>query len=134
MIKVTFNVIITIQNLIQIHQSVQKVHPPQKFTCLPLWNSWSYEIKEYGIEAALNIITSIQNFIQIHELVQKLYHLRSLNVRHFGVIDISFNVITSEQNFIQIHLLVQKLQSPQKFKHPPLWNGWSYEINSKELR
>jgi hypothetical protein len=46
MIEVTFNAINTIQNFIQIHQSVQKVHPPQKFKRSPLWNSWSYEIKE----------------------------------------------------------------------------------------
>jgi hypothetical protein len=31
MIEVTFNAITTIQTFIQIHQSVQKVHPPQKF-------------------------------------------------------------------------------------------------------
>jgi hypothetical protein len=30
MIEVTFNAITTIQNFIQIHQSIQKVHPPQK--------------------------------------------------------------------------------------------------------
>jgi hypothetical protein len=31
MIEVTYNAITTIQNFIQIHQSVKKVHPPQKF-------------------------------------------------------------------------------------------------------
>jgi hypothetical protein len=36
MIEVTFNAIITIQNFIKIHQSVQKVHPPQKFKLPPL--------------------------------------------------------------------------------------------------
>jgi hypothetical protein len=36
-------------------------------------------------------------------------HLRSLNVRHFGVIDVTLNVITSIQNVIQIHQSVQKL-------------------------
>jgi ribosomal protein S10 len=35
-IDVTFNVITSIQNFIQIHQSVQKLHPPQKFKRPPL--------------------------------------------------------------------------------------------------
>jgi hypothetical protein len=38
MIEVTFNAITTIQNIIQIHQSVQKVYPHQKFKRSPLWN------------------------------------------------------------------------------------------------
>jgi hypothetical protein len=52
MIEVTFNVITTIQDFIQIHQSVQKLlrgfftHTPQKFKRRPFWNGWSYEIKK----------------------------------------------------------------------------------------
>jgi hypothetical protein len=38
MIQVTYNKITTIQNLIQIHQSVQKLRQPQKFKRPPLWN------------------------------------------------------------------------------------------------
>jgi hypothetical protein len=68
------------------------------------------------IEKTFNAIITIQNFIQIHETVQKFQHLRSLNVRHFGVIDIIFTVITSVQNFMQKHQLIQKLHPPQKFK------------------
>jgi hypothetical protein len=123
MIEVTFNAITTMQNFIQIHQSVQQVHPPQKFKRSPLWNGLSYEIKEYGIEVAFNAITSVQNFIQIHQLVQKFHHLRSSNVHHFGVIDVTFNVIASIQNFIQIHQSVQQVHPPQKFKRPPFSNG-----------
>jgi hypothetical protein len=42
------------------------------------------------IEVTFNAIITIQNFIQIHQMVQVikvfLYtHLRSLNVRHFGM-------------------------------------------------
>jgi hypothetical protein len=126
MIEVTFNVITTIQNFIQIHQSVQKVHPPQKFKCPPFLNG-SYGIEQHGVKIIFNVIISIQNFIQIHQLVQKLHHLRSLNVRYFGVIDVTFSVITSIQNFNQIHQSVQTLPGgsfhpPQKFKRPPLWN------------
>jgi hypothetical protein len=109
MIEVTFDAITTIQNFIKIHQSVQKVHPPQKFKRLPLWNRRSYEIKEYGIKVAISVITSIQNFITIRQSVQKLHHLRSSNISHFGVINATFNVVTSIQNFIQIHQLVQRL-------------------------
>jgi hypothetical protein len=36
-IEITFNVITTMQNFIQMHQSVQKVHPPQKFKRPPFW-------------------------------------------------------------------------------------------------
>jgi hypothetical protein len=105
-----FNAINTIQNFIQIHQSVQKVHRLQKLKRSPLWNSLSYEFKEYGIEIAFNIMTSVQNFIQMQQQVRKLHHLRSLNVRHFGVIDVTFNVFTSIENFIQIHQSVQTLE------------------------
>jgi hypothetical protein len=35
MIEVTFNATTIIQNFIQIHQSVQKMHPPQKFKRTP---------------------------------------------------------------------------------------------------
>jgi hypothetical protein len=35
-IEVTFNAITTIQNFIQIHQSVKNVHPPQMFNRRPL--------------------------------------------------------------------------------------------------
>jgi hypothetical protein len=128
MIEVTFNAIITIQNFTKIHQSVEKVHAPQKFKRLSFWNSWSYEIKEYGIEVVLSVIIFIQNFIQIHEWIQKLHHLSSLNVGHFGVVDITFIVVTSVQNCIQIHQSTQKLHPHQKFKRPPFWNGWSYGI------
>jgi hypothetical protein len=62
MTEVALNAITT-QNFTQIRQSVQKVHPPQKFKRSSLWNSRSYEIKEYGIEVAFNVIPSIQNFI-----------------------------------------------------------------------
>jgi hypothetical protein len=51
-----------------------------------------------------------------------LHHLRSLNVHHFGMIEVTFKVISSIQNFIQIYQSVQKL-CPPKFKCPPFWNG-----------
>jgi hypothetical protein len=38
MIEVTFNAITTIQNIIQIHQSVQNLHPPLKYKRLPFWS------------------------------------------------------------------------------------------------
>jgi hypothetical protein len=104
-----FNVITTIQNFIQIYQSVQKLHRLQKLKRSKLWNSLSYEFKEYGIEVAFNIMTSVQNFIQIQQQVRKLHHRRSLNVRHFGVIDVTFNAITYIENVIHIHQSVQIL-------------------------
>jgi hypothetical protein len=38
-----------------------------------------------------------------------LHHLRSLNVCHFGVIDVTFSVFTSIQNSNQIYQSVQTL-------------------------
>jgi hypothetical protein len=38
MVEISFNVITTIQNFIQIHKSVQKLHPPQKFKRPSFWN------------------------------------------------------------------------------------------------
>jgi hypothetical protein len=73
------------KNFIQIHQSVQKVHPPQKFKHSSLWNSWSYDDNEYGVEVAFSSITSIQNFIQIHQSVQNLHQRRSLNPPFWSV-------------------------------------------------
>jgi hypothetical protein len=115
MIEVTFNAIITIQNFIQIHHLVQRVYPPQKFECLPLWNSWSYEIKEYVTEVAFNVITSIQNFIQIHQLVQKLHPPQMFNVRHFGMVEAT--ELNSSRGNIQCHQLIQNfIQSTCRFK------------------
>jgi hypothetical protein len=108
MIQVTFNAI-TIRNFIQIHLSVQKLHPPQKFKRPPFWIDWSYGIKQNAVNVIFNVIISIQNYIQIHQSVQKLHNLRSLNVRHFGVINDTFSVITSIHNFNQIHQSVQTL-------------------------
>jgi hypothetical protein len=89
------------------------VHPPEKFQRSPLCNNWSYGNKEYGIEVAFNVITSMLNLKQIDDSVQKLHHLSSLNVRHFGVIDIIFSGITSVQYFIQIHQVGQKLPTSE---------------------
>jgi hypothetical protein len=61
------------------------------------------------IEVTFTVNTITQRLIQIHKSVQKLHHLKSLNFRHFGVIDVTFNVITSIQNFMQVHQLVKIL-------------------------
>jgi hypothetical protein len=45
MIEVTFNVISSIQNFIQIHQSVLKLHGLQNFKRPPYWNGLRYGIK-----------------------------------------------------------------------------------------
>jgi hypothetical protein len=39
------------------------------------------------MEVNFNAITSIQNVIQIHQSVQKFTLLRSLNVRHFEMVE-----------------------------------------------
>jgi hypothetical protein len=137
MITVTFNAITTIQNFIQIHQSVQKVNPPQKF------KHPRFEIVEAtglnGMESVIfNVIISKQNFIQIHQSVQNLHHVRSLNVLYFGAINVTFSVITSIQNFNQIHQSVQKssggsFHTPHKFKRPPCWNE-AMGLSSMEYR
>jgi hypothetical protein len=53
------------------------------------------------IMVTFSVITSTQNVIQIDQSVQKLHHLRSLNIRHSGVIDVTFNVITPRTKFHQ---------------------------------
>jgi hypothetical protein len=68
-----------------------------------------YRTEQHEVKVIFNVIISIQNVIQIHQSVHKLHHLRSLNVRHFGAIDVTFSVITSIQNVIQIHQSVQTL-------------------------
>jgi hypothetical protein len=45
MVEVTFNAINKIQHFIQIHQSVQKLHPPQKSKRPPFWNGRTHGIK-----------------------------------------------------------------------------------------
>jgi hypothetical protein len=53
----------------------------------------SYGIKMCGTEVIFNVITFIQNFIESHQSVQKLLggflctYLRSLNIRHFGMVE-----------------------------------------------
>jgi hypothetical protein len=80
-IDVTFSVITSIQHFNGIHQLVQTLsggfHPPQKFK-LP---AFSLAL------VTLNCLTSIQNFIQIQQSFQNVHHLRSLNVRRFGMIE-----------------------------------------------
>jgi hypothetical protein len=84
------------------------VYPPQTFKCSALWNSLSSKV-EYGIKVAFNVITSVQNYFQIHQSAQSLYSLRSLQIRHFGVIDVTVNVINSIENLIHIQQSVQTL-------------------------
>jgi hypothetical protein len=50
-------------------------------------------------------------------------HLRSLNIHHFGMIEVTFKAITTTQNYIQIHQSVQKVYPPLKFKLLPLWKS-----------
>jgi hypothetical protein len=66
-------------------------------------------------------------------------HLRSLNVRHFGMVEamrlnsvvyVILNAITTIQNFVQNPQSVQNLRVPQKFKRPPFRNSSSYEIKN----
>jgi hypothetical protein len=40
-----FHAITSIQNLIQIQQSVQKLHPSKAFELAPFWNGRSYGIE-----------------------------------------------------------------------------------------
>jgi hypothetical protein len=65
-----------------------------------------------------NTITSIQNFLQIDYRFKSCTHLRSLNVRHFGMAETTrlkmwrrglFNGITFLPNFMKIHRSVQIL-------------------------
>jgi hypothetical protein len=62
MIEVTFNAITTIQNFIQIHQSIQKLHHLR-----------SLNVRHFGvIDVTFRVITSIPNFNQIHQSGQTL--------------------------------------------------------------
>jgi hypothetical protein len=63
---------ITTQNFIHIHESVQNMNPPHKLKCSPCWKGGSYRIKKYGVEDTFNVITSIQKFHPNHQSVQKL--------------------------------------------------------------
>jgi hypothetical protein len=73
MTEVIFNAITTIQNFIQIHQMVQKLH---NLRILNVRHSVMVEStglnSTYEVKVAFNVITSIQNVIQIHQTVQKL--------------------------------------------------------------
>jgi hypothetical protein len=57
----------SMKNLIQIQQSVQKLHPPKMFKRPPFWNGCSYGIEEYEAEVIFNVITSLQNFFEINQ-------------------------------------------------------------------
>jgi hypothetical protein len=49
----------------------------------------------------------MQHFIQIHQSVQKLHHLRSLNVRHFEVVEAT-GLNSTEWGHLQCHHLHTK--------------------------
>jgi hypothetical protein len=61
-VKVIFNAIISIQNLIQINQSAQKLHHLRRL------NARHFEV----IEVTFSVIMSIQNANQIHQSVTTL--------------------------------------------------------------
>jgi hypothetical protein len=86
MIEVTFNVITSIQNFNQIHQSVQKLHPPLIFKRRPFRNGLRYGIRNYGNEVTFSIITSIHNVIKIHHSVQKLHLPQKFKHRPIGML------------------------------------------------
>jgi hypothetical protein len=116
----------------------------------PFWNGWSYKIKNFAIEVNFNGITCLPYFMKIHQSVQKLlrgffappqkfkrppfWNGWNYEIKNF-VIEVNFNGITCLPYFMKIHRSVQKLlrgffAPPQKFKRPPFWNGWSYEITN----
>jgi hypothetical protein len=57
----------SIQNIIRIHQTVQKLHPSKRS---PRWNDKSDVI---GFEVIINGITCLPNFIKIQQSFQKLF-------------------------------------------------------------
>jgi hypothetical protein len=80
-IEVTF-VITSIQNFIQIHQSVQKLHTRQKFKCPPFWSDQCH-LQYHHFQT---------KFHEIHQSVQKLLggfftSTSDLNVCHFGMVE-----------------------------------------------
>jgi hypothetical protein len=128
----------SIQNFIQIHQSVQKVRPPQKFKRPPLWNGWSYGNKIYDIQATFNFVTVMQNLIQTHEPVQNFHPFQKFKRSQLWIkfkkkmasrsplMTLPPRKISSKSTDRFKTYYGVSLHPRQKFKRPPFWNGWSY--------
>jgi hypothetical protein len=116
--QVTFKFITSIQNVIQIHQSVQKLHPSQKFKCSSLWNGWSREIKNNGSMPRLMPSTSYKISSKSTNLFKSYWEVPSCPPQKFrctpfgngwsyviikDVIEVTFNGITSLPNFMKIN-------------------------------
>jgi hypothetical protein len=93
-----------------------------KFKHPPFWNGWSYGIKKYGIEVILMPSPPHKISSKSTYRFKRCTHLRSLNFRHFGMIDITFNVFTSIQNFIQIFQSVQIFTHLKSLNVRHFWN------------
>jgi hypothetical protein len=74
--KVIFNVIAPIQHFIQMNQSVQKLHPPQKLEHPPIWNDQHHLHTKFHPNPPVGS-NVIRGFI--------CTHFKSLNVHHFGM-------------------------------------------------
>jgi hypothetical protein len=91
-----------------------KIHPPQNFKRSSLRNTWSREIKEYGVEVTFNVITFLKIFIQIHRSVQNYWGVSLHPTQKFKrppfLSDWSYGIkkwdvdgITCVPNFMKIH-------------------------------
>jgi hypothetical protein len=145
MIEVTFNVITTIQDFIQIHHSVQKMHPPQKL-----------KVRHFGvIDIAFNVITSykisskstnrfkvpegvLHTHTHTHTHTPQKFKRRpfwngwSYQIKKCGI-EVTFTATTCPPNFTKIHRSVQKLlvgdtQTGWWFDKPNFifWVGWKW--------
>jgi hypothetical protein len=125
-IDITFSVITSTQNFIQNHQFKRyqgvSLHQPQKCKRPPFWNVKGTGLQNMASRSFSMASPPYKISSESTNQFKKCTHLRSLNIRHFVVIDVTFNIITSVQNFIQIHQSVEKLHPPQKFKRPQFWN------------
>jgi hypothetical protein len=52
---------ISMQNVMGLRWLVQVLHPPQKFSRLPIWNGWSYGIKNDGFKVTFVGMMSLRN-------------------------------------------------------------------------
>jgi hypothetical protein len=83
------------------------------------------------IEVTFNAITIKQNFIQITNRFKSCTHLRSLNFRHYGILEATGLKIwhRGRLRYYNLHTkfhpnppISSKVAPPQKFKRPPFWS------------
>jgi hypothetical protein len=86
MIEVTFNAITTIQNFIQIHQSVQKMPQPQKFRRPQFGKVTATGLNTMELRSCSVSSLPYKSSSKSTSQFKSCTHLRSLNVRHFEII------------------------------------------------